>query len=155
MLGLLADLRAPVPDQVVLHDPDALLERSVGDLLCDLGSPQALAQALDLIFEQVPKADFESFLVEVIEHGGDAAQPLLAGLVADPRTPRAIAERLIRFVRPTPVAEKPSQTRGRAAAEERLARRAPSRPRMQRALRLLAHGQLGLAHQELLALRAQ
>jgi tetratricopeptide (TPR) repeat protein len=143
VLGLLADLRAPVPDRVLLRDPDAMLHRSVRDLLCDLDSKAALDQALDLIFEQVPADEFENFLVEVVQHGGEAAQPLLAGLVADSRTPRELSQKLIQWVRPA--ATRPER-------DVRAPGKAPARPHMQRALRLLAHGQLGQAHQELLAL---
>lgn len=143
VLGLLADLRAPIPEHVVLEDPDALLKSSVTDLLGGLDSPQALDQALDLIFEQVPESEFENLVTEIMEHGGQAAQPLLSGLVVDPRTPRPLAERMAAWVRPA----------GRSRAGQAL--RTPSRPRMQRALRLLSHGQLGPAHEELLALRAQ
>lgn len=161
VLGLLADLRAPVPERVVLQDPDALLERSVRDLLCDLESPQGLTQALDMIFEQVPEAEFENFLYEVVQHGGDRAQPLLSAIVSDSRTPRALAEKLIGWVRPVATSAKKEQpaTRGQSvkdlqnAKNAKKVQRAVSRPRMQRALRLLSHGQLGLAHEELAALR--
>lgn len=145
VLGLLADLKAPIPETVVLKDPDAMLERSVRDLLSDLGSPEALSQALDMIFEQVPPDELDNFLTEVVEHGGDSARPLLSGLVADPRTPRDISMRLVKWIRPTPAV---------AEAEPPQEIKPIAKPRMQRALRLLAHGQLGLAHKELLALRA-
>lgn len=159
ILGLLADLRAPVPERVVLQDPDALLERSVRDLLCDLDSPQGLTQALDMIFEQVPEAEFENFLHEVVQHGGDRAQPLLSAIVSDSRTPRALAERLIGWVRPVasvkaqPAGQLQNAKSAQNVKNAKKVQRAVSRPRMQRALRLLSHGQLGLAHEELAALR--
>lgn len=150
VLGLLAELKAPIPEQVVLKDPEALLERSVRDLLYDLQSAQALTQALDLIFTQVPADEFENFLFEVVRLGGDAAQPLLASLLADARMPRPLAERLALFVRPSEPQKKPLEPQSLFPQPQR----SLARPRMQRALRLLADGKLGLAHHELLALRA-
>lgn len=149
VLGLLSDLRAPVPEDVILEDPDALLARSVRDLLGDIGTPASLMQALDLIFDQVPAAELETFLVEVVQHGGDASQPLLAGLLCDPRTPRPVAEQLTQWVRPTA----PSPRREPALPVARPTRTA--RPQMRRALRLLAHGALLPAHSELQALHAE
>lgn len=149
VLGLLSDLRAPVPEDVILDDPDALLARSVRDLLGDIGSPTALMQALDLIFDQVPAGELATFLVEVVQHGGDAAQPLLAGLLCDPRTPRPVAEQLTQWVRPT----EPAARKQLALPVQLTAKK--SRPQMRRALSLLAHGELLPAHSELQALYAQ
>lgn len=100
ILGLLADLQAPVPTQVLLQDPDAMIRSSVRELIADLSSEQAVAQALDLLFSQVPSEDLPRFLREVIRHGGESAQPVLAALVVDPRTPREVALELAHAQRP-------------------------------------------------------
>jgi HEAT repeat protein len=102
ILGLLADLQAPVPTQVLLQDPDAMIRSSVRELIADLSSEQAVAQALDLLFSQVPSADLPRFLREVIRHGGASAQPFLAALIVDPRTPREVALELTQDQRPLP-----------------------------------------------------
>jgi Flp pilus assembly protein TadD len=141
-LGLLADLRAPVPERVLLRDPDSILERSVRELLGSLGSDDSLVQALDMVFEQVPAGELETFLCELVRLGGEAAQPLLSALLTDSRTPRFLANQLLQWVRPAPPAVS-------------TVRRASSRPRMQRALRLLSQGQLSLAHDELQSLTLQ
>jgi tetratricopeptide (TPR) repeat protein len=133
-----------VPKRVLLRDPDAMLERSVRELLASLDSAGSLAQTLDLLHQQVPIAELPTFLAEVVRHGGDAAQPLLAGLLADRRTPRDLAMQLTQWVRPPASATAPAT-----------ARRAGTRPQLQRALRLLSQGQLGPAHDELAALEAQ
>ncbi len=142
VLGLLADLRAPVPDAVSLQDPDALLDQSVRELLDELDSPEALQQALDLIFEQVLPDEFSVFLEEVVAHGGTAATPLLAALITDARTPRPIAQELIKVVRPVVLPLETTTEKKRTSPAS-----------MQRALRLLSRGQLDSAHQELMALR--
>ena len=89
-LGLLADLKAPPPLDVILRDPDALLESSVRDLLGSLGSRAELRQAVDLVLEQVPRDEIMCFVTQVIDHGGDSALPLLDMLIVDPRTPPSI-----------------------------------------------------------------
>lgn len=93
-LGVLADMKAPQPSQVVLRNPELMLVNSVQDLLCGLGSRAELGQAVDLILEQVPQAEIPSFVREVLDHGGDAAAPLIKALMADPRTPRDLAQDL-------------------------------------------------------------
>lgn len=92
-LGLLADLKEPPPHNVVLKDPDALLESSVRDLVGSLGSRAEVRQAVDLILEQVPRGEIPAFVREVLDHGGEAALPLLDALIIDPRTPpKAVGE---------------------------------------------------------------
>jgi Flp pilus assembly protein TadD len=81
-LGLLSDLEAPVPEAVSLHDPDALLQRSVRELVDSLDNEEELAQAVDLIVEQVPDAEVPAFAAEVVRHGGRRAAPLLEALLA-------------------------------------------------------------------------
>ncbi|MCS6914282.1 MAG: tetratricopeptide repeat protein [Myxococcales bacterium] len=88
-LGLLADLKVPPPQQVVLRDPEALLETSVHELISCLGSRLELRQAVELVLEHVPAAEIAAFVREVIGYGGEAAWPLLEALLRDPRTPRA------------------------------------------------------------------
>ncbi|HNN92525.1 MAG TPA: hypothetical protein PKI03_09660, partial [Pseudomonadota bacterium] len=60
----------------------------------------AVKQALDLLFSQVPAEQLSRFLAEVMRFGGQAAQPFLAAVVADRRTPRDIALELAQQVRP-------------------------------------------------------
>jgi len=100
ILGLLADLQAPVPEEVLLADPEAMIRGSVHDLITDLSSEQAVKQALDLLFSQVPAEQLSRFLTEVMRFGGQAAQPFLAAVVADRRTPRDVALELAQHVRP-------------------------------------------------------
>jgi tetratricopeptide (TPR) repeat protein len=83
-LGLLSDLEAPVPSEVSLQDPDAMLARSVRDLVASLDNPAELAQAVDLIVEQVPDVEVPAFAAEVLRHGGRRATPLLEALLARP-----------------------------------------------------------------------
>jgi len=80
-LGLLSDLEAPVPQQVVLQDPEALLEKSVKELLASLDDDGEVAQAVDLILEQVPEAELPPFAAEVVRHGGRRAIPLFDALL--------------------------------------------------------------------------
>lgn len=102
ILGLLADLQAPVPEEVLLADPEAMIRSSVRDLITDLSSEQAIEQALDLLFSQVPAEQLTRFLGEVLRFGGEAAQPFLAAVVADRRTPREVALAIAQQVRPQP-----------------------------------------------------
>lgn len=115
ILGLLADLQAPVPTQVLLQDPDAMIRTSVRDLIADLSNEQAMAQALDLLFCQVSTDDLPRFLSEVARHGGASAQPFLAAVITDPRTPRTVAQGLMQTQRPlaapAPRADRPSTGR--------------------------------------------
>lgn len=107
ILGLLADLQAPVPEQVLLADPEAMIRSSVRDLITDLSSEQAVEQALDLLFSQVPTEQLARFLAEVMRFGGEAAQPFLAAVVADRRTPRQVALDVAQQVRPLAPAKEP------------------------------------------------
>jgi tetratricopeptide (TPR) repeat protein len=81
-LGLLSDLEAPVPAQVPLNDPEALLQRSVRDLIGSLDDDQELAQVVELIVHQVPEAEVPAFAREVMRHGGKRARMLLEALAA-------------------------------------------------------------------------
>lgn len=103
ILGLLADLQAPVPAQVLLQDPDAMIRGSVRELIADLSNEQAVTQAVDLLFSQVPEGELPRFVQEVVRHGGPAAQPFLSALIVDPRTPRSLALELAQAQRPLPV----------------------------------------------------
>ena len=82
-LGLLSDLEAPVPVEVRLRDPEALLERSVLDLLSSLEDEGELRQAIELIREQVPEAELPPFAAELLRHGGKRAERVLAALRAE------------------------------------------------------------------------
>src|SRR5204863_1777928 len=72
-LGLLSELRAPVPQGVALKDPDGLLEKSVAELLASLQRPSDLKEAVGLILEQVPVAEVPPFAAELLRHGGRRA----------------------------------------------------------------------------------
>jgi tetratricopeptide (TPR) repeat protein len=80
-LGLLSDLRAPVPAGTTLRDPEALLQRSVRDLLATLDHPREMAQAVTLIIEQVPEEELPAFASELLRHGGARATPLIDALL--------------------------------------------------------------------------
>src|SRR5258706_7169002 len=67
-LALLSDLEAPVPAEVSLRDPEAMLARSVRDLVDSLDNPDELQQAVDLIIEQVPDEEVGAFAAEVLRH---------------------------------------------------------------------------------------
>jgi tetratricopeptide (TPR) repeat protein len=88
-LGLLSDLQAPLPAQVQLRDPEALLGRSVRDLLDGLTSDDEIDQAVALIVDQVPEPEVPAFVAELVRHGGKKAAPVIAvlrtrgGLAAD------------------------------------------------------------------------
>lgn len=108
ILGLLADVHAPVPTQVLLQDPDAMIRSSVHELIADLSSEQAVTQALDLLFSQVSSDELPRFVHEVVRHGGASAQPFVAALIVDPRTPRSIALELTQGQRPLAQRSAPS-----------------------------------------------
>ncbi len=80
-LGLLTDLRAPVPARVALRDPEGLLQKSVRDLLSTVDRPRELAQAVNLIMEQVPEAELPAFAGELLKHGGERATSLVDALL--------------------------------------------------------------------------
>lgn len=82
-LGLLSDLHAPVPAQVRLKDPEALLARSVKELLASLDGEGELEQAVELIRDQVPEPEMPAFVGELVRHGGRRAAPIVALLAAD------------------------------------------------------------------------
>jgi Flp pilus assembly protein TadD len=79
-MGLLSELDAPIPADASLQDPEALLEKSVKDLLESLDEDEEVAQAVDLIVEQVPEDELPAFAAEVVKHGGRRAVPLLEAL---------------------------------------------------------------------------
>ena len=95
VLGMLSDLKAPAPQKVVLRDPEAMLEGSVADLLlASLNSRAEMAQAVELILEQVPAVEIATFVAEVLEHGGPHGLRLCDALIADPRLPQEVATQL-------------------------------------------------------------
>lgn len=142
-LALLADLGAPLGDEVVLQDPDALLAGSVRELLSSLDSATDLAQALDLIFSQVPVAELRQFLDEVAHHGGALARPLFSALIADPRLPAEVARHLMAQYRPTRLPPRAASVRRQRPAGERML------TRLARALNLLGEGKLTQARSRL------
>ncbi len=81
-LGLLSDLQAPMPAHVQLRDPEALLGRSVCDLLEGLTSPDEIDQAVALIVDQVPEPEVPAFVAELVRHGGKKAAPVIKVLSA-------------------------------------------------------------------------
>ncbi len=81
-LGLLSDLRAPLPMHVQLRDPEALLGKSVRDLLDGLTTQDEIDQAVALIVDQVPEPEVPAFVSELVRHGGKKAAPLIKVLVA-------------------------------------------------------------------------
>jgi Flp pilus assembly protein TadD len=81
-LGLLSDLQAPIPSRVALHDPEALLARSVRDLLGSLEGHGDLETAADLIAAQVPEPELGAFVAEILRHGSAQARPLVELLSA-------------------------------------------------------------------------
>ncbi len=83
-LGLLSDLDAPVPAEVSLKDPDALLQRSVRELVGSLDNDEELRQAVELIVSQVPDAEVPAFAAEVVRHGGKRARSVVESLGAHP-----------------------------------------------------------------------
>jgi hypothetical protein len=101
ILALLADLEAPLGEQVVLADPEGMLAQSVAELLRGLGSAAELKEAVELIFTQVPAAELQTFLDEVARHGGAQARPLFSALLADPRLPASLARHCMAQYRPS------------------------------------------------------
>ncbi len=95
-LGLLSDLDAPVPPQVQLRDPEALLARSVKDLIEGLEDDDDVDQAADLIMTQVPEPELPAFAAEVLRHGGRRSTRLLERLcenaALEPDTRAALQE---------------------------------------------------------------
>jgi tetratricopeptide (TPR) repeat protein len=81
-LGLLSDLQAPMPPHVQLRDPEALLGRSVRELLDGLESPDEIDQAVALIVDQVPELEVPAFVSELVRHGGKKAAPVIQVLSA-------------------------------------------------------------------------
>jgi tetratricopeptide (TPR) repeat protein len=81
-LGLLSDLRAPLPARIQLRDPEALLGRSVRELLDGLESPAQLDQAIALIVDHVPEPEVPAFVAELVRHGGKKAAPIIRALSA-------------------------------------------------------------------------
>lgn len=81
-LGLLSDLQAPMPARVQLRDPDALLGKSVRELLDGLESPDEIDQAVALIIDHVPEPEVPAFVAELVRHGGKRAAPIIRTLSA-------------------------------------------------------------------------
>jgi tetratricopeptide (TPR) repeat protein len=80
-LSLLAELRAPLPERVSLHDPEALLGSSVRELLEGLDDAEDIDQAVALIVDHVPDAEVPAFVHELVKHGGRRAAPLITSLM--------------------------------------------------------------------------
>jgi tetratricopeptide (TPR) repeat protein len=156
VLALQADLAAPLPEQIVLRDPDALLSASVRELLSGLRSDGEISDAVDLILLQVPRPELRGFIDEVMRHGGPAARPLLSALALDPRTPRELVQLLITFTRPVAVAVNgpgPAERRpgeGRPVSPSRAAELVEAK--LERAMGLLQDGRMAEAHRRLSAL---
>lgn len=90
LLALLAELGAPVPDEVVLKDADALAQASVRELLCSLKSPADYRQAAELIVAHVAGRELEHFLEDLVSEDPGAnseALRLLDALLAAPTLP--------------------------------------------------------------------
>ncbi|MCA1663767.1 MAG: hypothetical protein LC659_05790, partial [Myxococcales bacterium] len=81
-LGLLSDLQAPMPMHVQLRDPEALLARSVCELLDGLSTPDEVDQAVALIVDQVPEPEVPAFVSELVRHGGKKAAAVIKVLSA-------------------------------------------------------------------------
>jgi tetratricopeptide (TPR) repeat protein len=93
-LGLLSDLEAPVPDAVVLRNPEAMLRRSVRELVGSLDDDDEMRHAVTLIVSQVPDAEVPAFAAEVMRHGGKRARPLLDALIRQPSLSKETQEAL-------------------------------------------------------------
>lgn len=135
-MALLADLGAPLCDQVTLRDPDALLADSVRELLSNLESAADISEALDLIFTQVPAAELQVFVDEIGRYGGALARPLIAALIADRRLPPALAHHLMAQYRPARLPPQLAPRRRPRSMRERLG------ARLGPALALLSEGKL-------------
>jgi tetratricopeptide (TPR) repeat protein len=83
-LGLLTELSAPLPVEVPLLDPRAMITQSVRDLTANLRTAGDLARAADLCRAQIGAADLVPFCDELLAHGGPRGRRLV----------RAIADRL-------------------------------------------------------------
>jgi tetratricopeptide (TPR) repeat protein len=81
-LGLLSDLQAPMPQHIQLRDPEALLGRSVRDLLDGLESADEIDTAVALIVDSVPEPEVPAFVAELVRHGGKKAAPVIRTLSA-------------------------------------------------------------------------
>jgi tetratricopeptide (TPR) repeat protein len=81
-LGLLSDLQAPMPQHIQLRDPEALLGRSVRDLLDGLESADEVDTAVALIVDSVPEPEVPAFVAELVRHGGKKAAPVIRTLSA-------------------------------------------------------------------------
>jgi tetratricopeptide (TPR) repeat protein len=134
-LGLLSDIGAPVPDGVALRNPDALLQKSVRDLLGTLDRPRDMAQAVRLIGEQVPAAELPAFAAELVRHGGRRAVPLVDALAArdglDDDTRAALAA-LKREARRGPAERRMDDTLERGLEYLESGRPKAARPRLER-----------------------
>jgi Flp pilus assembly protein TadD len=90
-LGLLSELKAPLPAEVSLTDPDAVLARSVAELLESLKDDAELTEAVGLILEQVPEPEVPAFAAELLRHGGERAATLIDLLLERGRLPDDVA----------------------------------------------------------------
>lgn len=138
-LGLLADLKAPPPRDVVLRNPGALLDSSVRDLLGSLCTKAELRQAVDLILEQVPRDEITNFVSQVINHGGDSALPLLDSLIVDSRTPQTLLPELHEMRSREPQQRSPQDSTMLERALNQLSQGKPQRARKWLELLAAAH----------------
>lgn len=146
VLAVLADLGVPLSHQVTLRDPQAVMSEAVRELIASLEGPGAVGEAVDLLFESVPEDELLGVLTEIVQSGGAATQPLVAGVIADPRTPPSVARSLTGMVRPA--------LRSKARRPEpQFADRVHER--LERALELIQRGQPGEARRRLEALQRE
>ena len=141
LLALLSELGAPIPDDVVISDPDGLAEASVRELMASLTTDADFKQAADLIVAQVPVVDLPDFVDELVRDSGEPAVRLLEALLAHGQLPRQVEPHLGRLhaalaTPPGGVRRPPalSRIRCRAVVEPRRSahKPAPTRPRRRR-----------------------
>lgn len=77
-LILLADLRLPLPERVVLAGPDIILARSVRQLLDGLDTPNGMAEAVASIRDLVPEGERAEFICTVEAEHAAAGERLRA-----------------------------------------------------------------------------
>ena len=128
-MGLLSDLDAPIPHAATLKDPEALLEKSVKELLASLDSDEERGAAAQLIVEQVPEAELPAFCAELVRHGHKRAVPVLDLLLAHAFSDETRAE-LARLKREAGVS--PSERAVHAALERGLEYLEAGKPRAAR-----------------------
>jgi tetratricopeptide (TPR) repeat protein len=131
-LALLSDLDAPVPGQVPLKDPEALLSRSVRDLLSTLDNEEEMTQATELIARQVPDAEVPAFAAEVMRHGGRRARWLVETLAARADLSAETRRELAALLRQRPAERAALSVLERGLAYLEAGKPRAARPRLQR-----------------------